>query len=163
MNGGKQHDDCRANRRKSLRGAQSEHTACGQLWGKARDGRRTTGRGQGRTREKPAQGVRLHTGRPMPGAFLLTSPVDARSGSDLRRWQLSPRSTAPTATTLSSFSEEQNHNSWCQRGAGFVSMLASWANRHQAGLGQGIIGSTGICIPPYSDHYTSQRTGGGFR
>jgi hypothetical protein len=36
-------------------------------------------------------------------------------------------------------------------------------NGPQACLRQGIIGSVGTCIPQCPDHYTSQRTGGGFR
>lgn len=43
MNVGEQPDDRAANLGKSLRGAHSEHTACGQLWGKVRGNRRTTG------------------------------------------------------------------------------------------------------------------------
>ncbi len=52
MNGRKQSDDGLANRRKSLRGSHSEHTACGKIWGKARGNRRTTGQDRGRTREQ---------------------------------------------------------------------------------------------------------------
>src|SRR5487761_290991 len=61
MNGGKQQDDRNANPRKSACGAQSEHTACGQLWGKARGNWRTTREAQGRTCEESARVTRLYT------------------------------------------------------------------------------------------------------
>jgi hypothetical protein len=63
MNTGKQPDDDVANPGKSLRGAQSEHTACGQLWGKVRGNRRTTRHARGRTEEQRPHRVRPLTAK----------------------------------------------------------------------------------------------------
>lgn len=61
MNAGKQPDDSIANRCKSFRAAQSEHTACGQLWGKVRGNRRTTVHSRGRTKEQTPRRTRRLT------------------------------------------------------------------------------------------------------
>jgi hypothetical protein len=56
MNTRKQQDDGLANPGKSLRGVQSDHTACGQLWGKVRGNQRRSVHARGRTTEQSAAG-----------------------------------------------------------------------------------------------------------
>ncbi len=66
MNAGKPRDDGRPNPGESVRGLQSERTACGQLWGKARGNRGAAGEAQGRRCGQPAGAARHRTASPRP-------------------------------------------------------------------------------------------------